>query len=120
VDAQHLQAHAAVGFATAASDAAGAIEIRFDRAAVAPFEVFGRTTHRNHLDAKLVTKYSRIAEKRLSSTEGMDVGAADADAVNAHQRFVGLDRCRGPFCAQQGEAAGFFKADRFHIKQKQG
>jgi hypothetical protein len=101
------QVHAAVGFATAASDAASAIEVRFDRAAVARFDVFGRTTHRNHLDAKLATEYSRVAEKRLPSIEGMDVGAADSDAVNAHRRFVGLDRCRGPFCGEQAGGGGW-------------
>jgi hypothetical protein len=72
-----------------------------------------------HLNDELVTKYSRVAEKGPPSIEGMDVRAADADAVNAHQRFVGLDRCRGLFCGEQGQAAGFFKADRFHIKPKQ-
>jgi hypothetical protein len=106
VDSQHLQVHAAVGFATAASDAASAIEVRFDRAAVARFDVFGRTTYRNHLDANLVTEYSRVAEKRLPSIEGMDVGAADTDAVNAHRRFSGLDRCRRPLCESRARRPG--------------
>jgi hypothetical protein len=50
----------------------------------------------------------------------MDVGAADSDAVNAHKRFLGLERPRGPFCGDECEPAGFFKADRFHVKQIEG
>jgi hypothetical protein len=115
VDSQYLQIYAAVGFAPTASDAASAIEVRFDRAAVARFYVFRRTTDCDHLDAKLVTEYSGIAEERLPSIEGMDVGAADADPVNAYQRFVGLYRCGRLFRGEQEQAAGFFKAYRFHV-----
>ena len=89
MNSQHLQVYAAVGFPATASDAVGAIDIWFHRAAVARFYVFGRTTHRNHLDAKFVTEYPRITEKRLPSIEGMNVGTADTDAPNAHQRFIG-------------------------------
>src|SRR5271165_93731 len=92
MNSQHLQVRAAIRFATSAGDAATAIEVRLDRAAVAGFHVLCRTTHRYDLDAKFVTKDSREAEKRLPSIEGVDVGAADADAANAYQRFPRLDR----------------------------
>ena len=41
------------------------------------------------LDAQLVSEDARIGEERLVALVGVQVGAADADAVHAHQRFAG-------------------------------
>ena len=87
-----MQIDAAVRFAAAAGDAVSAVEVRFDRAAVARFYVRHRIAHRDHFDAKFVSEDSGIVEKRLISDEGVDVGAADPDAANTHQRVPGLDR----------------------------
>ena len=67
-----------------------------------------------------MTEYSEVAEKRLPSTEGVDVGAEDDDAVNAHQRFLGRNRRRRRLLGrEQGKADGFFEADRFHTNKNE-
>ena len=47
------------------------------------------------LDAELVPEDARVVEKRLPSSEGVEVGAADADAMHAHQRLARLCGWRG-------------------------
>ena len=101
VDSQHLQAHAAVGFATAAGNAVTTIEVRFDRAAVARVHILRQAAHRDDLYAKFVTENSRVTKKRLVSVEGVDIGAADADAAHPNQRLVRLKRGSGLIGGEQ-------------------
>src|SRR5947208_336669 len=42
-----------------------------------------------HLDAEFVAQHTRVVEEGLPTSEGVQVGAADADASDAHQRVAG-------------------------------
>ena len=76
----------------AARKTAPAIDVRLDRATVAGLEPVRVAAGVEDLDAELVTEDARVVEKRLPSSEGVEVGAADADAMHAHQRFARLAR----------------------------
>ena len=52
-----------------------------------------------------------VVEERLAAGEGVEVGAADADAVDADEGFAGA-WSRGGF-GMELEAARFFEADEW-------
>ena len=83
----------------AASKTAPAIDVRLDRATVAGLESVRLVAGVDDLDAELVPKNARVVEKRLPSSEGVEVGAADADAMHAHQRLARL-------CGRRGHVGG--------------
>src|SRR5690606_13559305 len=67
-----------------------------------------------HDAGQLVTENARIREVRLASAVSVQVGAADADAANADERFSWLDR--RAFRADQVEAVRRFAYDRSHVR----
>src|SRR5262245_17929709 len=90
--AEHLEAHTAVGLARAAGHARSAVEVWLDRAAIARRQLAGYIRRqRDDLDAQLVAEDPRVAEERLHAAEGVQIGATDADALDAHQRVA---RCQ--------------------------
>jgi hypothetical protein len=90
-----------------------AVDVGFDRAAIAGFEAVRFGAGIDDLDAELVTQNARVVEERLFAGEGVEVGAADADAVNAHEGFAGSGRRFGSVVGG-GEVAGFFEGDLEH------
>ena len=79
---------AAVGEAAPAGVALLAVDVRLDRAAVARLHVRHALADREHFDAELVPGNARIAEERHLAEIAAEIGAADADAVHAHERFA--------------------------------
>ena len=70
------------------------------------------SANRRDLHAEFVPENARIGEERLFAVEGVDVGAAHADAAHAHPR---LARCQGAgvFGGREAQASGFFEPDGF-------
>ena len=89
VDAEDLQVLAAVAAAAPAGEARLAVHVRLDGAAVARLDVGDAGADLEHLDAQFVAGDARIAVERHLAEIAADVGAADADAVDAHQRLAG-------------------------------
>src|SRR5208282_2937623 len=82
---QDLQVLAAVAAAAPAGEAALAVQVRLHRTAVARLDVRHAGADVQDLDAKLVAGDARVAVKGHLAEIAADVGAADADAVDAHQ-----------------------------------
>jgi hypothetical protein len=76
---------------SAARNALPAIQVWLHGAPVAHLHaaVASLRTERHHLNAQLVPQHSRVGEERLSAPERVQVGAADADAMHAHERVTG-------------------------------
>ena len=112
VHAEDLQALATVVLAGAAGVALAAAQIRLDGAAVARTDAASVRGRFDHLDAQLVPEHARISEIRLPSGKGVQVRAADPDAMDSHQRFV---RARlGRSRVDAGESSGLFEDDLTH------
>ena len=88
------------------------VEIRLHRATVAGLEPVGLITRVNDLDAELVPEHARVVEEGLLAREGMQIGAAHADAVHAHER--GARRSGGFGPVDGDEVAGVFEGDGQH------
>jgi hypothetical protein len=116
VDAQNLYIGATVGLAPAARDAFAAIDIGFDRAAVAGFEPVRIVARLDHFDGKLVPEHPRVTEEGLAAGKRMQVGPAYADTVDAHEGVAGLanrfSRIHG------GKFSGLFENDLEHVSSK--
>ena len=84
VHAQHADVCAAVRFSSAARDAFFAVDVRFDRAAVARLHIRDSLAHGDDFNPKLVTEDARVGEKRLLAGERVNVRAANSDAMHAH------------------------------------
>ena len=109
---EHLKRRAAVEPAAPAGDAVTAIQIGLDCATVAHLETAGRIARIEDLDAEFVAQHPGIGEKRLTAREGMEVGSADADAMDAHQRRV---RFRGWFrSVDRNQPTGLLKDNMQH------
>ncbi len=80
--------HATVGAALPAGEAVAAIDVRFDRAAVAGLEAVRLGPCVDDLDAQLMAQDPGIAEERLAPGEGMEVGPAHPDPVHPHEGFA--------------------------------
>ena len=87
VHAHHLQILAAIGLAKQAGMACGVVDVGLDRAAVAGGDAAAVVRDGKHFHAKLMAEHARVGEKRLPAGEGMQIGAADADAADSNQRF---------------------------------
>ena len=58
--------------------------------------------------------------ERLATGEGVDIGAANADAMDANQRLTGTGHGR-PLCGREREAARLFQKDSLHeVRPKPG
>lgn len=89
VYAQHLQVHAAVGLAGPTRNAPPAVEAPLDGAAIANLHGCHAVADGDPFDAQLVAEDARVGEIGHLAVEGVDVGAANADAVNAHHGLSG-------------------------------
>src|SRR5262245_50567298 len=88
VDAEALELHAAVGLAAPTRDALTAGEVRLDGAEVAGLQLGHPRTDFDNFDSQLVAEPARIGEERLLAAEGVQIGPADPEAPNFHQRFA--------------------------------
>jgi len=71
----------------AAGDARTAIEVWLDRTAIAAPEL--RVVSRvDHLDPELMSEHARIAEKWLAAPECVEIGSADADAMDPDESLA--------------------------------
>ena len=92
VDAEHLQLLAAIAASAAAGEALEVVHVRLDGAAIARPNILHTRADFEHFDAELVPGNARIAEQREFAEVRAGIGAADADAVRAHERFVRTQR----------------------------
>ena len=111
---EHLHTRAAIALATAAGDTFAAIQIRNDAALIAD-GVIQRAISGADLEdfnREPVAHDARIAEKILLPAECMQISAADAHALDLHQRLVpsGIGRFSDLL---QAQLKGFFKYDCF-------
>jgi hypothetical protein len=113
MNSQHADVCAAIWFASAARDALAAVDIRFHRAVVAGLDVRHAFANGKNLDAEFVAQDARIGKERLFAVKSMDVRAANADAMNAHQRFACFGRC-GQISGKDYQFPWLFEADGFH------
>jgi hypothetical protein len=113
VNAQGLVAFAAIGVASVARITTLAIHVRFDGATLARPQIPDPFADGHDFDAKFVSGNSRVAEKGHLSQKAANVGAANADAMHAHQGFVrtGRRRLGNVYHAQ---AVRLFQLDGFH------
>lgn len=63
-------------------------------------------------DAEFVPENARVSEKRLAAGVGVQVSAAHADAMNAHERLVGGGRICRRGNIKGNEFAGGFERER--------
>src|SRR5262249_47218138 len=64
-------------------------------------------------DTKLVAQDAWIAEEGLPPRESVQIGAADADAMDSHERLTLGDL--GDSNIRAGEPAGMLKGDLLHV-----
>src|SRR5262245_17062533 len=114
VDAEDLEAGAAVSATASAGDALTAVEIGFDGAAVDGFETAGGVVDPLDLDAELVADDAGVGEEGLASVVGVPVGAADAGAVDPDHGVAGRGVGRGG-SLDQAQVAGGVERDRVHV-----
>ena len=88
VDAEDLQVLAAVRRPRRQAKHCLAVDVRLDRAAVAGLDVGHAGADRDDFDAQLVAGNARVAEERHLAEIAADVGAADADAMDADEGFA--------------------------------
>src|SRR6266446_3022916 len=89
MDTERLVVLATVGVAAGAGEAALAVDVRLDGATVAGPNVGHTRADGDDLDAEFVAGDARVGEERHLAEVAAQVGAADADAVDAHQRVAG-------------------------------
>ena len=89
----------------------------------APQLRYGSTAHRSprlepvvvsridHLHSKLVAKHARIAEKRLAPAEGVQIGSANADAMDADESLTRTSGRQTCVCGHQltGRLKGYLE-----------
>ena len=115
VDAQYLQPLAAVCFAELAGTTVAATEVGFHGAASAHVDAALVWWRLKDFDSQLMAEDAWIGEKRLSARERVQVGAADANAMDANE---GLTFARlGGSDVRACEAAWMRERDLFHEKR---
>ena len=92
--AERLMVLAAVGETAAAAIAGLAVDVRLDRATIARLDVRHARADREDFDAELMARDARVGVERHLAEVAAVVGAADADAVDADDRFAGGGRGR--------------------------
>jgi hypothetical protein len=106
VNAEHLQARAAIWLSPAAGDAVSAIQIWLDRAAVAGAQAVRLRARIDHLDAEFVTENAWVGKEWLPPRERVEIGSAYANAMDANEcltrlrrrlRRIGRDKVAGLF-----------------------
>jgi hypothetical protein len=96
-----------------------AAEVRLNGTTVARLQVVLSARGFEHFDGEFMAQDPRIGKEWLSAGEGMQVGAADADAVNADQglarsgsRRRGVRTHKGPRLLQHDLTHGRFPLPR--------
>ena len=108
MNAETLQADAAVRLASPAGDTGSAAQIGLDRAVIAGLQVrFGRV-YGDDLDTQLVAEDARVGEERLAAPERMEIRAAHADATHAYDRIT-RSRIGRRLGGSMAESARFFE-----------
>jgi hypothetical protein len=108
----NLDRGAAVGFAVAAGDAMTTIKIRDDRDGFPGLET-RRLVKVDKVAGQLVTEDPGVGEIGLGAFEGVQVGAADADAADFYDCLAGV-RQRGVGFAVR-EFAGLYANESLHF-----
>jgi hypothetical protein len=85
MDAENLEVLTAVRLTDPAGVTRAAAEVWFNGAAVAGPEVVAAGRRFDDLGIQLVTEDARVPKKRLPALEGVQVSAADPDAVDADE-----------------------------------
>ncbi len=121
VDADHVHALAAIRLAAPAGDAGAAGDIGKDRDLLADAEA-ARPGDRRDLAAELVADHARIFEIGLRALENMQIGAANACPLYAHQRRARRGDRRRPLDEGEFARAGAEKGshDRDPIRSWHG
>jgi hypothetical protein len=94
MNSQYLHTGAAVRIAFQTGAGERVVDVGFERAFVARFDVSHALADRENLQSQFVSGDARIGKKRHLAEIAREVGAANPHAVGAHQRFTGL-RCGG-------------------------
>lgn len=119
VDAEDLEFFAAVRSAAAAGVAGRVVDVGFDGAAVTGFDVGHTVADRQDFDAEFVAENARVRHKRHLAEVSADVGAADADAMDADEGFAGAGRWRlGEVDGSEG--FGGFEEESVHRRLLEG
>ena len=92
MDAERLMLFATVGVAAPAGVTLLTVNVRLDAATVAGRDVRNALADGEDFDAEFVAGDARVAEERHLAEVAADVGAADADLMDAHQRLAGAGR----------------------------
>ena len=114
MDAQHMQARAAVGPADAAGIAVPAVEVGIHHHRIArlqPLRV--AAVHLDHLARQLMSDDAGIGNQSVRPAEGADVAAADPGRMDPEQG-LSLFRLRHRKVYTRN-VPGFVKFDRFHL-----
>jgi hypothetical protein len=114
VDAEDLKLNAAVALAAPAGDAGAAVEVRLDGAAISGLDVHDAGTNFENFDAEFVADEAGIGEEGLAAFEGVDIGTADTDTMDADEGFAGTGGAGGGVVGK-GEAAGGFEDESLHM-----
>src|SRR5256885_1883942 len=85
MDPQGLVLFTAIGVSSAARVAHLAVDIRRDGTSISGRHVFDVGGHSDHFDTEFVSRDARIAEEGHFTEIAGQIGAANADAMNAHQ-----------------------------------
>ena len=116
MDAQHLQAGAAVGAADGAGVAVTAVDVGIHGHPVAHLQalgILGRIVgDADDLTTELVADDPGIADQAVGAAEGADVAAADGGAVDLDQGLALLGS--GHLLVDTGNLPGLCKLDGFH------
>jgi hypothetical protein len=118
VDAHDLEVGAAIRFAAAAGDALAAVDVGFNGAAVASFEAVRFGAGIDDLDAEFVSADARVIKERLFTGEGVKICTANADTVDAHERFAGGE-CGLGGVVGGGELARVFEGNLEHLAERE-
>jgi hypothetical protein len=111
VHAQHLDGRAAIGLSLAAGDAVAAGQIRHHVHRVARLQSAGGVCLL-HQPGQLMPHHARIREIGLVAREDVQVGAADADALDTQHHLAGQPLGNGTLVGDQ--QAGGFAEDSQH------
>jgi len=112
MNATYFDGGAAVGFAGAAGDAVTTVEIGDDGDGFAGLEAFC-VIEIHEIASQFMAEDAGVFEKGLGAFEGVEVGAADADATDLQHGHAGLREWR--VCLAIFEMTGFCTDECFHF-----
>jgi hypothetical protein len=113
VYAEYLKFLTAIAKTTPAGKALHIIHVRLDGAPIAWPDVADVRANLDHFYAQLVPGDPRVTKQRELAQVSTRIGAADADAVSADERFT-LAQGRGFSDFESSESARRFELNGFH------